>query len=117
MLSLGWLVRGKTFTDAFGAENMASNAFETVADYAESLTSAQSREDEKTAAAIRKEAEGKGIWEEVKAAARSFGVNPIDTLASVTGSALPFAAAARVRCRYPGLALGALGALSGAGNS
>ena len=103
----------KTFTDAFGAENMASNALETVADYAESLTSAQSREDEKTAAAIRKAAEGKGIWEEVKAAAESFTVNPLDTLASITGSALPFAAAARVG--GPGLALG-LGAVSGAGN-
>jgi len=52
---------GKSFTDVFGADNMASNALETVAQYAESLTSAQSREDEKTAAAIRKAAEGKGM--------------------------------------------------------
>ena len=104
---------GKTFTDAFGADNMASNLFETIGEYAESLTSAQSREDEKTAAAIRKAAEGKGIWEEVKAAAKSFTVNPLDTLANVTGSAVPFAAAARVG--GTGLAFG-LGALSGVGN-
>lgn len=104
---------GKSFTDVFGAENMASNALETVARYAESLTSAQSREDEKTAAAIRKEAEGKGIWEEVKAAARSFAVNPIDTLANVTGSALPFAAAAASGAGIP--VIGALGAASGVG--
>jgi hypothetical protein len=97
----------------FGAENMASNALETVAQYAESLTSAQSREDEKTAAAIRKEAEGKGIWEEVKAAARSFAVNPIDTLANVTGSAIPFAAAAASGAGLP--VIGALGAASGVG--
>jgi len=103
----------KTFTDAFGADNMASDVFDTITKYAESLTSAQSREDEKTAAAIRKAAEGKGIWEEVKAAASSFMVNPLDTLASVTGSVLPFAAAARVG--GPGLAFG-LGAVSGAGN-
>jgi hypothetical protein len=104
---------GKSFTDVFGAENMASNALETVAQYAESLTSAQSREDEKTAAAIRKEAEGKGIWEEVKAAARSFAVNPLDTLANVTGSAIPFAAAAASGAGLP--VIGALGAASGVG--
>ena len=104
---------GKSFTDVFGADNMASNALETVAQYAESLTSAQSRQDEKTAAAIRKAAEGKGIWEEVKAAARSFAVNPIDTLANVTGSALPFAAAAASGAGLP--VIGALGAASGVG--
>ena len=104
---------GKSFTDVFGAENMASNALETVAQYAESLTSAQSREDEKTAAAIRKEAEGKGIWEEVKAAAKSFAVNPLDTLANVTGSAIPFAAAAASGAGLVGA--GALGAISGVG--
>jgi hypothetical protein len=104
---------GKSFTDVFGAENMASNALETVAQYAESLTSAQSRQDEKTAAAIRKAAEGKGIWEEVKAAARSFAVNPLDTLANVTGSALPFAAAAASGAGLP--VIGALGAASGVG--
>lgn len=104
---------GKSFTDVFGAENMASNALETVAQYAESLTSAQSRQDEKTAAAIRKAAEGKGIWEEVKAAARSFAVNPIDTLANVTGSALPFAVAAASGAGLP--VIGALGAASGVG--
>jgi hypothetical protein len=104
---------GKSFTDVFGAENMASNALETVAQYAESLTSAQSREDEKTAAAIRKEAEGKGIWEEVKAAAKSFAVNPLDTLANVTGSAIPFAAAAASGAGIPGLV--GLGAASGVG--
>lgn len=104
---------GKSITDVFGAENMASNALETVAQYAESLTSAQSRQDEKTAAAIRKAAEGKGIWEEVKAAARSFAVNPLDTLANVTGSALPFAAAAASGAGLP--VIGALGAASGVG--
>lgn len=81
----------KSFTDVFGADNVASEFLGDVAEYAESLTSAQSRRDEQTAAAIRKEAEGKGIWEEVKAAARSFAVNPLDTAASVVGSALPFA--------------------------
>lgn len=104
---------GKSFADVFGAENMASNALETVAQYAESLTSAQSRQDEKTAAAIRKEAEGKGILEEVLAAAKSFAVNPLDTLANVTGSVIPFAAAAASGAGLP--VIGALGAASGVG--
>lgn len=104
---------GKTFTDVFGANNVASGALDTISKYAESLTSAQSREDEKTAAAIRKEAEGKGIWEEVKAAARSFAVNPLDTAANVIGSALPFAAAAATGAGVP--AAVALGAASGVG--
>ena len=104
---------GKSFTDVFGADNMASNALETVAQYAESLTSAQSRQDEKTAAAIRKAAEGKGIWEEVKAAVRSFAVNPLDTLANAAGSAIPFAAAAATGAGAP--AAFGLGALSGVG--
>ncbi len=104
---------GKSFTDAFGADNMASDTLKSISDYAESLTSAQSREDEKTAAAIRKAAEGKGIWEEVKAAASSFMVNPLDTLANVTGSAIPFAAAAASGAGLPAAA--ALGAVSGVG--
>lgn len=83
----------KTVTDVFGANNVASSALNTISNYAQELTSAQSRQDARTAAAIRREAEGKGIWEEVKAAARSFAVNPLDTAASVVGSAIPFAAA------------------------
>jgi len=105
---------GKSLTDVFGAGNTASGMLDTVAKYAESLTSAQSREDEKTAAAIRKAAEGKGIWEEVKAAASSFAVNPLDTLANVTGSALPFAAAAALAPETGGLSLAPLVALGGA---
>jgi hypothetical protein len=103
----------KTFTDVFGADNVASDKLQEVADYAEGLTSSQAREDEKTAAAIRKAAEGKGIWEEVKAAARSFTVNPLDTLASVAGSAVPFAAAAASGVGVP--AVVGLGVASGVG--
>ena len=105
---------GKSLTDVFGAGNTASGMLDTVAKYAESLTSAQSREDEKTAAAIRKAAEGKGIWEEVKAAASSFMVNPLDTAANVVGSAIPFAAAAALAPETGGLSLAPLVALGGA---
>jgi hypothetical protein len=104
---------GKTFTDLFGADNAASDFLEDVSQYAESLTSAQSREDAKTAAAIQREAEGKGIWEEVKAAARAFTINPIDTLAEVAGGAIPFVAAAASGAGLPAAA--GLGIASGVG--
>jgi len=103
----------KSLTDVFGADNVASDVLEDVANYAQSLTSAQSRQDARTAAAIRREAEGKGIWEEVKAAARSIMVNPLDTAASVLGSAAPFVAAAASGAGVPAAA--ALGAASGVG--
>lgn len=103
----------KSLTDVFGADNVASDVLEDVANYAQSLTSAQSRQDARTAAAIRREAEGKGIWEEVKAAARSIMVNPLDTAASVLGSAAPFIAAAATGAGVPAAA--ALGAASGVG--
>jgi hypothetical protein len=103
----------KSFTDVAGAGNVASEFLDDVSKYALSLTSAQSREDAKTAAAIRKEAEGKGIWEEVKAAARSFAVNPLDTAASVVGSAVPFALATASGAGLPAAA--ALGIASGVG--
>ena len=103
----------KSLTDVAGAGNVASEFLDDVSKYAMSLTSAQSREDAKTAAAIRKEAEGKGIWEEVKAAARSFVVNPLDTAASVVGSAVPFALAAASGAGLPAAA--ALGVASGVG--
>jgi hypothetical protein len=104
---------GKSFTDLFGADNAASDFLEDVSQYAESLTSAQSREDAKTAAAIQREAEGKGIWEEVKAAARAFTINPIDTLAEVAGGAIPFVAAAASGAGLPAAA--GLGIASGVG--
>ena len=106
---------GKTFTDIFGANNTASNALDNVAQFADALTSAQSREDAKAAAQIRKEAEGKGIWEEVKAAARSAMYSPLETAASLTGSALPFVAAGLAAPETGGASLAPIAAMAGLG--
>jgi hypothetical protein len=62
----------KTLTDLFGADNAASGFLGDVTRLAGELKSSGSREDAATAAAIQKEAEDKGIWEQVKAAAKSF---------------------------------------------
>jgi len=106
---------GKTFTDVFGAGNTASDALEGVATFADALTSAQSRKDAKAAALIRQEAEGKGIWEEVKAAAKSAMYSPLETAASLTGSALPFVAAGLAAPATGGSSLAPIAAMAGVG--
>ena len=103
----------KTFTDLFGANNRASEFLGDVTRLAGELKSSGSREDAATAAIIQKEAEDKGIWEQVKAAAKSFALSPIETTASVAGSAVPFALAAMTGGGLPAAA--ALGAASGVG--
>lgn len=102
----------KSISDAFGADNAVSDAADYVAKAAAALKSAGSREDAATANKIQKDAEGKGVWEEVKAAARAFTYAPLENVASVAGSAIPFAAAAYFT---GGVGAGALGTVSGAG--
>jgi len=104
---------GKTLTDLFGADNAVSGFLGDVTRLAGELKSAGSREDAITSAAIQKEAEDKGIWEQVKAAGKSFALSPIEATASVLGSAVPFAAAAMTGGGLPAAA--ALGAASGVG--
>ena len=112
---------GKTFTDVFGAKNAASNFLEDVADTAARWKSAESKQDAATAARIQKEAEGKGSWEEAKAAIRSFALSPLETTASVTGSAVPFVAATLAAPEtggtslLPAAAMLGLGTVSGVG--
>ncbi len=104
---------GKTLTDLFGADNRASEFLGDVSRMAGDLKSAGSKEDAATAARIQKEAEDKGVWDQVKAAAKSFALSPLETTASVAGSAVPFIAAAVTGGGIPAAA--ALGAASGVG--
>jgi hypothetical protein len=84
----------KSISDVFGADNAVSDAAEYVSNAAAALKSAGSRQDAETARKIQKDAEGKGVWEEVKAAVRAFTYSPLESTASVAGSALPFIGAA-----------------------
>jgi hypothetical protein len=102
----------KSISDVFGADNAVSDAAEYVSQAAAALKSAGSREDAEIARKIQKDAEGKGVWEEVKAAARAFTYSPIESTASLAGSALPFIGAA---VATGGVGAGALGVASGAG--
>jgi len=82
-----------TFTDVFGANNPASQFFGDVAEGAGEMRSSGSREDAATSAREMQEAEGRGVWEEIKAAGRAFARAPLETTASVAGSAVPFVGA------------------------
>ena len=93
----------KSISDAFGADNAVSDAADYVSKAAAALKSAGSRQDAEIARKIQADAEGKGVWEEVKAAARAFTYAPLENIASVAGSAVPFVAA--------GVATGGTGAV------
>ena len=84
----------KSIADVFGADNAVSDAADYIANAAAALKSAGSREDLEIARKIQADAEGKGVWEEVKAAARAFTYAPLENIASVAGSAIPFIGAA-----------------------
>lgn len=110
---------GKSFTDVFGAGNAASEFLGDVAEGAQDWQSSEARRDALISAADMAQAEGRGTWEEIKAAGRSFLRSPLDTTAQVAGSALPFIAAGAATAGAGTLAsvgsMAGLGALSGAG--
>jgi hypothetical protein len=108
----------KSISDVFGADNAVSDAADYVAKAAAALKSAGSREDLEIARKIQKDAEGKGVWEEVKAAARAFTYAPLENVASVAGSAIPFVGAAVATGGtgvIPAATLAGLGTASGVG--
>lgn len=102
---------GKSVVDVFGAGNVASEFLGDVSEGARELRSSESRASEQERAARSKAAEGKGTWEEVKAAAQNFLSAPLETTASVVGSALPYVGAVALAPETGGASLAALGAL------
>lgn len=75
--------------DAFGAGSGVSNAIKGVENYIEDLYSAQSKKDSAEIARIMKDAEDKGIGDQVKAAVKAFTVAPIDTVVNALGTSAP----------------------------
>ena len=98
---------GKSLTDVFGAGNAASEFLGDISEGAQDWQSSEARADALASAIDMAQAEGKGTWEEIKAAGRSFLRSPLDTTAQVAGSALPFIAA--------GVATGGAGTLASVG--
>ena len=83
----------RMIADAFGAGSETSKTIKGAEDYIAGLMSAQSKNDSKEVARIMKEAEDKGVLENVKAAFKAFTVAPVDLLSSALGTAAPAVAA------------------------
>jgi len=111
----------RMIADAFGADNSVGQNLRGVENYIADLYSAQSKKDSKEIARIMKEAEDKGVAEQVAAGVKAFSVAPVDMLASALGTTAPAIAAgmAATLAGIPTLAglavTGTVGALMGAG--
>jgi hypothetical protein len=79
----------RMIADAFGAGTGASEALKGAEGYLSSLMSAQSKNDEKEVSRILKDAEDKGMMDQVKAGFKAFSVAPVDLLAQGFGTAAP----------------------------
>jgi hypothetical protein len=79
----------RMIADTFGAENPVSKNLRGVEDWVGELYSAQSKKDSKEIARIMKEAEDKGILDQVVAGVKAMAVAPVDTVANALGTSAP----------------------------
>lgn len=79
----------RMIADAFGAGSGASEAIKGVEGYLSGLMSAQAKNDEQEIARIMKDAEDKGVLDQVKAGFKAFSVAPVDLLSQGLGTAAP----------------------------
>lgn len=75
--------------DAFGADNPISKSLRGVEDYIGDLYSAQSKADSQEIARIFKEAEDKGVLDQVKAGLKALTIAPVDVVSNALGTAAP----------------------------
>jgi hypothetical protein len=107
--------------DAFGAGSDLSKTLSGAEDYVAALYSAQSREDSAEVTRIMKDAEDKGVADQVLSAVKAFSVAPVDVVANALGTAAPAIAAGIATTLFAapvavgtGVGLG-VGAIMGAG--
>jgi len=81
-------------SDMFGANNAFSKSVKQNEEALANLMSAQAKNDQQEIARILKEAEDKGVLDQVKAGVKAFTVAPVDTLTSALGTAAPAIVAA-----------------------
>ena len=106
----------RMIADAFGADSGVGQNLRGVEDYIAGLYSAQSKKDSKEISRIMKEAEDKGVLDQVVAGAKAFSVAPVDMLANALGTSAPAIAAGLMATLASAPALVGLGvsALTGA---
>ena len=95
----------RMLADVFGAGSSASEALKSADTWLADLLSAQAKNDQRQVAQILKDAEDKGVLDQVKAGFQAFLTAPVDTLSQALGSTAPVIIA--------GLASGPVGALLG----
>jgi hypothetical protein len=86
----------RLLTDLAGADNAVSTGLRTVEDFIGGLKSAEAKADQEEMAAILREAEGKGVLDQVVAGFRAFKVAPVQTLAQALGTSVPTVATALI---------------------
>ena len=79
----------RMIADAFGANTDVSKSLRGVEDEIAALYSAQSKNDSKEIARIMKEAEDKGILDQLGAAVKAVSVAPVDLISNSLGTAAP----------------------------
>jgi hypothetical protein len=88
-LGAGVVTGVRMIADAFGADNAASKNLRGVENYVADLYSAQSKKDSQEVARIMKDAEDKGVLDNVVAGIKAFSVAPVDLLANALGTSAP----------------------------
>jgi len=106
----------RMLTDVLGADNPVSKGLRGVENYVGDLLSAQSKKDSREVSRIMKDAEDKGVADQVLAGVKAFSVAPVDLLANVFGNAMPVIAGglATTLLRGGAMATTAVGAGTGA---
>lgn len=111
----------RMIADAFGPDNVVSQAYRGMEDMLGELYSAQAKNDQKKIAQIMKDAEDKGIGDQLVAAVQAFATAPVDMLSQALGTAAPIVAGgllgsvARLGAAGVGAVQTGLGAAMGAG--
>jgi len=107
----------RMLADVFGAGSETSNTIRSAETYLAGLMSAQAKNDQQEIARIMKEAEDKGVLDQVKAGIKAFTIAPVDTLSSALGTAAPVVAASlgAAVLGAPAVVGTGVGALLGAG--
>lgn len=86
----------RMLTDTAGADNAVSGSLRSVEDFIGGLQSASAKRDQQEIARILKDAEGKGVLDQVMAGVRAFGTAPLQTMAQAAGTSIPTIAAALI---------------------
>lgn len=111
-LQKGFVTGVRLLADAFGANTEVSQSLREVESHIAGLMSAQSKQDSREIARIMKDAEDKGILDQVSAGIKALSVAPVDTVVNALGTSGPAILAGLVG----GLpAAGVTGAVMGAG--